>query len=200
MSTFSKNSTPWTHWPCSESKPARPKGTHADIHNDAATLDIKDDSLLEFSNFSRLSPSQTRSILSYNSFQASLIQNSGENKPQVLDASPFCATFLPLFAILSHTVRDSIYLPAEPHSLLTSIRRLIYLISSFPYNRQPNQQKLQTSGTIPCHLTLSSDHRTHKMMQAERLLLPPLFTQQYVNGNAMFKAQPRDVLFLITLR
>lgn len=44
MSTLPKNSTPWTHWPRSESELAQPKGAHADIHNDAATRDIKGDS------------------------------------------------------------------------------------------------------------------------------------------------------------
>lgn len=63
----------------------------------------------------------------------------------------FSATFLPHFAILSHTVRDTIYLPEEPYSLPTSIRRPIYLIPSFPYNRQPNQQKLRH--LVQSHLT-----------------------------------------------
>lgn len=78
-----------------------PKGTHTDIHNDATTCDIKDDSLPVFYPFQPQSKPNTWSMLSYSSFQASAIWNSRANKPQVLDASPYSllcnipATFYP---------------------------------------------------------------------------------------------------------
>lgn len=40
----------------------QPEGTHAEVCNDATTHDIENESLLEFSTFSSLRPSQTHTL------------------------------------------------------------------------------------------------------------------------------------------
>lgn len=87
----------------------------------------------------------------------------------------FSATFRdPMFTFLLNPI-------ACPCRMLPQATEDTDLRYTLPCNRQPKQQKLQSSGIAPTHFTASGDHRTGKMMQFGRVLLPPLSTYQQIN-------------------